>query len=249
MRLDFDCDVDWDEKHKLLKVQFPVNIRSPVATYEIPYGHIQRPTHFNTSHDFAKFEVCGHRFADLSEYGYGVALLNDCKYGYSVHNNLMRMSLLRAPKAPDANCDIGRHHFKYALLPHPNSFLESDVVNEGIRFNVPLLTRIVPQLVQESECVRVGGSVFSANQRNIVIDCVKREEDSDSVIVRMYEAYGGRGKCQLKCAVPIAVSAMQCNILEDELTKLSCETQDGVMVVTFDYHPFQVVTVKLKRAK
>lgn len=107
-RLDFTTSVDWNENRKFLKVEFPFNIQSDYATYETAFGWVQRPTHYNTSWDLAKFEVCGHKFADLSEYGYGVALLNDCKYGYATHGNVMRLSLLRAPKAPDANCDIGK---------------------------------------------------------------------------------------------------------------------------------------------
>uniref|UniRef100_A0A8C2IWH1 Alpha-mannosidase 2C1 n=1 Tax=Cyprinus carpio TaxID=7962 RepID=A0A8C2IWH1_CYPCA len=114
----FNTQVDWEESHKFLKVEFPVQVRSPNATYEIQFGHLQRPTHRNTSWDWARFEVWGHKWADLSEHGFGVALLNDSKYGYSIHENIMTLSLLRAPKAPDANADMGSHNFTYALMPH-----------------------------------------------------------------------------------------------------------------------------------
>uniref|UniRef100_A0A673NDW1 Alpha-mannosidase 2C1 n=1 Tax=Sinocyclocheilus rhinocerous TaxID=307959 RepID=A0A673NDW1_9TELE len=114
----FNTQVDWEESHKFLKVEFPVQVRSPNATYEIQFGHLQRPTHRNTSWDWARFEVWGHKWADLSEHGFGVALLNDSKYGYSIHENIMTLSLLRAPKAPDANADMGHHNFTYALMPH-----------------------------------------------------------------------------------------------------------------------------------
>ncbi|KAF3854847.1 hypothetical protein F7725_022902 [Dissostichus mawsoni] len=114
----FNTKVTWAESHKFLKVEFPVRVRSPNATYEIQFGHLQRPTHRNTSWDWARFEVWGHKWADLSEHNFGVALLNDCKYGYSVHKNTMTLSLLRAPKAPDVNADMGTHQFTYAIMPH-----------------------------------------------------------------------------------------------------------------------------------
>ena len=109
--LRFECDVDWKEEHKLLKVAFPVAIRSSRATYEIQFGHVERTTHTNTSWDQARFEVCGHRWADLGEAGYGVALLNDCKYGYDIRGSVMRLSLLRSPTHPDPAADRGAHRF------------------------------------------------------------------------------------------------------------------------------------------
>ena len=96
--VDFETNVQWHETNRLLKVAFPVDVRSPRATYEIQYGHVERPTHANTSWDVARFEVCAHKWADLSEPGYGVALLNDCKYGYDIAGNVIRLSLLRAPR-------------------------------------------------------------------------------------------------------------------------------------------------------
>ncbi|XP_045569898.1 alpha-mannosidase 2C1, partial [Salmo salar] len=114
----FNTQVEWLESHKFLKVEFPVRVRSPNATYEIQFGHLQRPTHRNTSWDWARFEVWGHKWADLSEHGFGVSLLNDSKYGYSVYQNTLTLSLLRAPKAPDANADMGSHQFTYAVMPH-----------------------------------------------------------------------------------------------------------------------------------
>lgn len=138
-RLDFQCNIDWDENRQVLKVEFPWALHSPVATYETQFGALQRPTHQNTSWDWAKFEVCAHRFADLSEYGYGVALLNDCKYGHATHGNVMRLTLLRAPKAPDASTDIGHHVIKYAIYPHAGGWQASGVVFQALAFNVPLL--------------------------------------------------------------------------------------------------------------
>lgn len=140
-RLDFETEVDWNENRQFLKVEFAWDILTDNVNYECQYGHVSRPTHYNTSWDAAKFEVVAQKFADMSEFGYGVALLNDSKYGYSAHRNVLRLSLLRAPKAPDSNCDVGQHSFKYAVYPHQHHFLQSDVVREGYNFNSPLIAK------------------------------------------------------------------------------------------------------------
>ncbi len=139
-RLEFHTEIDWHERHRFLKVAFPVAIRSTCATYEIQHGHIERPTVANTSWDTARFEVCGHRWADLSEPGYGVALLNDCKYGYDIAGNVMRLSLLRSPGWPDPEADQGNHRFAYALLPHSGDLRTSDgVIAQAEWFNLPIM--------------------------------------------------------------------------------------------------------------
>ncbi|XHR29446.1 MAG: alpha-mannosidase [Chthoniobacteraceae bacterium] len=137
-RIDFVTEVEWHEDHKLLKVAFPVNVLSSRATYEIQFGHVERPTHYNTSWDLARFEVCAQKWADLSEANYGVALLNDCKYGYDIHENVMRLSLLRSPTAPDPTADRGRHLFTYALLPHMGDLRQGRVIEEAYCLNAPL---------------------------------------------------------------------------------------------------------------
>ncbi len=119
---------------KFLKVEFPVDVRSTEASYETQFGVVRRPTHYNTSWDMAKFEVCGHRFADLSENGYGVSILNDSKYGFATAGSLMRLSLLRSPKAPDATADMGTHHIRWAILPHRGA-LGPVTVREALEFN------------------------------------------------------------------------------------------------------------------
>ncbi len=230
---DFACEVDWREKRKFLKVEFPLNVRAAAATYEIQFGHLQRPTHFNTTWDLARFEVPAHKWADLTESGFGVALLNDCKYGYSAHENILRLSLLRSPTYPDATADEGKHHFRYALLPHGGTLQEADVVGEAYRFNVPLL-------LAETEAPQTQASFFSVNQPSVVIDTVKKAEDSEALIVRLYESHGGR--CRVKLSSPSEVkSAALCNLLENEEQPL--EWKDGG--VEFDVTPFKIVTLKL----
>ena len=138
-QLVFDCEVDWYERQKFLKVEFPLNLRASFATYEIQFGHLQRPTHFNTSYDLARFEVPAQKWADLSEPDFGVALLNDCKYGYAAHGNILRLSLLRGPTHPDPEADQGRHQFRFALYPHMGSPQSAGVTEAAYRFNVPLI--------------------------------------------------------------------------------------------------------------
>jgi alpha-mannosidase len=129
--IEFNCKVDWRENRRLLKAEFPTVVTSEHATYESQFGLVRRPTHRNTSWDVARFECCGQKFIDVSEPGLGVSIITDCKYGYSAIKNAtdpgttMTVSLLKAPKAPDLNCDMGIHYFKYAIYAHkvPNLFL------------------------------------------------------------------------------------------------------------------------------
>ena len=137
-RLDFDTHVNWSERHILLKVAFPVDILTPVATYEIQWGNVQRPTHRNTSWDWAGFETCAQKWVDLSEGDYGVSVLNDCKYGHDIRDNVMRISLLRSPTMPDPEADQGEHHFVYSLFPHTGNWNETTIA-AAYALNDPLI--------------------------------------------------------------------------------------------------------------
>ncbi|KAF9086810.1 Glycoside hydrolase, 38 vacuolar alpha mannosidase [Mortierella sp. GBA35] len=241
-RLDFHMEADWHESRKLLKVEFTWDISSDFATYDSQFGVIQRPTTYNTSHDYAKFEVCGHKFADLSEHGYGVALLNDCKFGYSCHGNVMRLSLLRSPKAPDVNCDMGHHEFAFAVLPHKGTFHESNVVRESYQFNVPM---VVHSIAKSSLREHKPISYFEIEgAKNVILDTVKRAEDSDHIIIRLHEAFGGRAMFKLKSPLNIQ-SVQRCNILEDDegpVEFIKSERASGWITL----HAFEIVTLKLK---
>jgi len=187
---------------------------------------VKRPTHYNTSWDHAKFEVCCHKWADLSEFGYGVSILNDSKYGFATLGNIMRLSLLRSPKAPDAHADIGRHIIRYALLPHRISLFvltnvggslnEAGVVRAAMNFNYPLRvghvasTEIVKNISKVMDMIQFSGSP------NVVLETVKRGEDdasinpnpikkrdSTNIILRIYEAYGGRGTAEVTTYHPL----------------------------------------------
>ncbi|KAJ2709888.1 Glycoside hydrolase, 38 vacuolar alpha mannosidase [Coemansia spiralis] len=245
-RLEFDCDVDWHENRKCLKVSFTWDIHSDVATYETQYGVVQRPTHRNTSWDMAKFEVCAHKFADLSEFGYGVALLNDCKYGHATLGNTMSLTLMRAPKAPDEYCDMGRHRFRYAVYPHSGTFSESNVVQEAYQFNVPLLELPVgcTRLLHDRPFFSLSGA------RNVVLDTVKvAEDDTQSYIVRMYEAYGGHARAILTTRLPASAVA-KVNILEEPMSSGSTGEAAGIhwlerpRSLAVQFKPFEVVSLK-----
>jgi alpha-mannosidase len=229
-RLEFHTTVDWNEERKLLKTCFPFDVRSPNATYEMQFGYAERPTHFSTSFDSARYEVAGHRWADLSEHGFGATLLTDCKYGYSCYANELRISLLRSPKSPDEEADMGHHEFAYAVMPHAGGWREAGVVAEGLRFNVPI--RWVADAPAES--------FASVDDPNVVLDTIKRAEDSDALVLRLYEAHGARGVARVRLAQPFD-KAVRANTLEDDGEPLEINGDEIVL----PYRPHQIITVKV----
>jgi alpha-mannosidase len=230
-RLEFDCRVDWNESRKFLKVCFPANVRAMNATYEMQFGSVERPTHFNTSYDLARFEVPGHKWMGLSEHGFGVALLNESKYGFSTFGNEMRISLLRAPKYPDPQADIGKHEFSYAIYPHAGDWRTGGVVSEAMRFNSPIV--FAPGDAERK-------TFASADDANLVLDTIKKAEDSDAVVLRLYECHGARGRARLNIGWPTK-RAILCNLLEDEGKTL--KVNDGSIEI--EYGPYQIVSVKV----
>jgi alpha-mannosidase len=232
-RLDFECRVDWQESEQFLKVEFPLALRSDYATYEIQFGHVRRPTHFNTTWDFARFEVSAHRWADLSEPGYGVALLNDSKYGYACHENVLRLSLLRAPKYPDQSADIGEHRFRYALFPHENSPQLGGVISEAAAFNQPLQIALTDKAA-------VLESFFSLDNPAIVLDTVKKAEDSDDLIVRLYESHGGHQSVTLTLPCPPG-QASYADLLEQPIGPVPLSGRQ----ISLTFRPFEIVTLGL----
>ena len=231
-RLEFRSEVDWAESHRALKVLFPVAVRAASAAYEMPFATTERPTHYSTSRDLAQFEVPGHRFADLSEHGFGVALLTDCKYGYSTLGGEMRITLLRAPKEPDPAADMGRHTFAYAVMPHAGGWREAGVAAEARRFNAPL--------VWAGRGVSLP-SFASVADPNLVLDTIKQAEDSEALVIRLVEMHGARGTARLRLGFPI-VDARSCNLLEDSGPRLS--VADGTVEVA--YRPHQVISLLVR---
>ena len=239
-RVDFVTEVDWHESQKLLKVAFPVEVLSPRATYEIQFGHLERPTHFNTSWDMARFEVCAQKWADLSEAGYGVALLNDCKYGYDIYGNTMRLSLLRSSIAPDPEADRGRHEFTYALLPHAGDFRQGRVIEEAYQLNIPLR---LDALKVQSGTLPSEHSFFGIDRAGVILESVKNAEDGSGIVVRFYEAYGARGPVRFSTSLPVQ-AVNRTDLLENALETLPVE--NGSVRLTL--RPFEIVTLKLTLA-
>lgn len=240
-RLEFHCQVEWKEKHKLLKVVFPTTVRSDSATFEMPFGYAERPTHCNTAADAAQFEVPGHRWADLSEPGYGLALLTDCKYGFSASRGDLSLSLLRAPTYPDEHCDVGTHHFSYAVVPHTGDWRTGGVVAEATTFNQPLLWSLRPPS-------DIGKSFFQIDG-NLVLDTVKPAEDGEGVVLRLYDPFGQRGSAVLKTRLPVS-AVCKSNILEDDLgpIELSTEMADDETAwhcIAIEYRPCEIVCLHL----
>ncbi|MEO0914612.1 MAG: glycoside hydrolase family 38 C-terminal domain-containing protein, partial [Pseudomonadota bacterium] len=185
-RIDFDTEVDWHETHLLLKAAFPVAVRAARAEFDIQWGQIDRPTHRNTSWDAAQFEVPAQKWADLSEGDYGVALLNDCKYGYDIRADVLRLSLIKSATMPDATADQGLHRFTYALLPHLGN-TRLDVRREAYALNKP------PRIFQGSGSAGAPSPLVSCEDPRVVIETVKPAEDGKGVIIRLFEAHNTRG--------------------------------------------------------
>src|SRR4051812_4208599 len=188
-RLEFHCEIDWREDRRALRVRFPVDVLAPRATYEMQFGVVERPTHASTRRDLAQYEVPGHRFADLSEHGFGVALLSAATYGWSVLGEAMRMTLLRSPRWPDPAADVGEHELAFAVMPHSGGWAEAGVTPEALRFDAPLVGTAGAAGAAGADAA--ARSLLAVDVPGLLIDTVKRAEDSDALIVRLYEAHGG----------------------------------------------------------
>ena len=245
-RIDFVTDIDWHEHDILLKAAFPVAINSTRATYEIQFGCVERPTHRNTSWDWARFEVYAHRWVDLSEEGYGVSLLNDSKYGHDIHDNVMRLTLLKSSTRPDPEEDQGQHHFTYSLLPHPGDWREAQTVRRAYELNVPVLAIAGNDISldngkSQENITRL--SFLSTNCPHVVVETVKPAENGDGLIVRLYEAHNQRGGGELIFATSIH-SAEECNLLEEAIGHSVFQENR----LQFHVRPFEIKTFRVRVA-
>ena len=246
-RLDFDTRINWQERHILLKVAFPVDILAPQATYEIQWGNVERPTHRNTSWDWARFETCAHKWVDLSEGGYGVSLLNDCKYGHDIHKNVMRITLLRSPTKPDPLADFGEHQFKYSLYPHTGSWSENTqgeayLLNDPIVVYKPKIKGQKPTLsAAEKSGITCLSSLVTCDSPNIIIETVKQAEDGDGIIIRLYESQRKRNRVRVRFGIAVE-SAWVSNLLEESESALNVEDDS----FSLNVKPYQIVTLRIK---
>lgn len=236
-RIDFKTAIDWKESQILLKTAFPLDIMAQKATYEIQYGNVERPTHTNTSWDQAKFEVCAHKWADLAEAGYGAALLNDCKYGYDIHENVMRLTLLKSGIFPNPVADREHHEFTYSLYPHEGDFREGGVIKEAYLLNCPMYERRTVNAP-----AALCKSYFYGLPENVVLETVKLAEENEDIILRLYESFGKRTRAELSVSTEIK-EAWECDLLEQPEHKL--DKKDDKLQLSLK--PYEIKTVRISQ--
>ncbi len=238
-RIDFETEIDWHEHHQLMKAAFPLDVHTNEATYEIQFGHVKRPTHQNTSWDKAKFEVYGHKWVDLSENGYGVSMLNDCKYGYNTEGSTLKLTMLKCGTYPDPEADQGMHYFTYSLLPHMGDFREADVIQEAYALNQPLEAMEVDA---HSGSAADRFSLVSCDQKNVIVETVKKAEADEGMIVRMYDAFDRRSTATI--SVPDGFcNAYLCDLMENPLQALTLKDHTVQVPVS----NFEIVTLKFTK--
>lgn len=233
-RLDFQTHVSWRERHKMLRVAFFTTIASPSARFDIPFGTLERGTHRNTSWDRAKFEVCAHRFADLSSGDYGVALLNDCKYGHKVLGSELNLNLLRSPTYPDPDADIGDHTFTYSLFPHTGSLVDSEVWSEAAQLNQPV------DLFESFESISFQLPLMIEGE-GVVYEVLKKAERDDSLILRAYETRGCQTRATLRRNMKL--NCYETDLMEDSESTIDFEGDRAQI----DFDPFEIKTIKARR--
>jgi alpha-mannosidase len=236
-RVDFKTFVSWQEKQVLLKAFFPVDIHSTDATYEIQYGNLQRPTHTNTEWDMARFEVSAHKWVDISEGDYGVSLLNDCKYGHDIHENVIGLTLIKSAISPDETADRGDHHFTYSLYPHAGNWQASEVQKSALELNLPLIGTKGRLTVQEADSF----GLLSLASEHIVVDTIKKAEDEKAYIVRLYE-YKNQKQRNVTMTFGLPVKkVVETNLIERELEDVSVVDNR----ITFDIAGYEIKTYKV----
>ena len=258
-RIDFETEIEWGERDRLLKAGFLVNVNAMRASYDMSYGYIERPTHANTSWDAAKFEVCGHQWADLSEGDYGVSLLNDGKYGYDIFGRRMRLTLLRGPQSPDPTADLGHHSFTYSLYPHQGDWRQAETPRRAWELNDPLIAIPIGggarcHLALHPSCsfLSIGGgarchlalhpncSFLSIDRDHVMLSALKLAEKGDGLILRLYEDQNRRGTVNVAFFTPPS-RAVECDPYENEIGQ--ADLVSGCL--RFDIKPFEVRTFKL----
>ena len=229
-RVDFETLVDWREKYQFLKAAFDLDVLADSARHEIQFGHVSRGTHDNTSWDRAQFDVCAHKWTDISEEGYGVAFFNDCKYACTVKEGTYRLSLIKSGRHPDPRGDEGRHDFAYAMLPHAGGFSVESVVRPAYEFNIHPITLY--------GSTTLSTSLIQIDAPNVIVEAVKWAEDHEAFVVRLYEAGRTGVHATLKFGVPVA-SVAETNLLEEE--QEGREVVDGAVKLYFK--PFEIKTL------
>jgi len=234
-RVEFETEVDWRETHRLLKVAFPAELTAATLRGEIQFGHVVRPTHRNNEFERQRFEWPAQKWAALSEGGYGIALLNDCKYGYDFLDGVLRLTLLRSPVAPDPDADRGRHEFTYALATHAGPFAQSDVVRQAYELNVP-------PSVQPGRLTTGQVGFLRVSSPAVVVETIKRSEDGRATIVRLYESLGSTAATKVHFSLPVR-AGRECDMLERPRRKLRLGRNGSV---SLRFRPFEVKTLRFE---
>lgn len=233
--IEFETYIDWKQYHVLIKAEFDVEINATEATYDIQFGNIKRPNHKNTSWDQARFEVCAHKWADLSEDGYGVSILNDCKYGHSIHENKIGLTLLKSGTCPTPDTDQEEHRFIYSLYPHMGDYKQADTSKHAYMLNVP-----IHSCIKSIDGNNNYESFTSIDSDNVIIETIKKSEDNSGIIVRAYENKNRRNVSTIKWNCTF-VKAIECDLMENEL-EIIAENSNSF---TFNIKPFEIKTFKI----
>ena len=241
-RIDFQTHIRWQEKQVLMKVAFPFDMKISSATYEIQFGAIHRSSKPRTEEDSAKFEVPAQQWADMSDAKYGVSLLNNCKYGYNAKENTLQLTLLRSPRYPNpidpVHCDEevidqGEHTFCYSLFPHGGDWMKGGTVQRARELNSPVF------IFQNLQAENIP-SLLESSKPNIIVDAVKKADESDAVIIRMHEAHGISTDTSLRLGVHASIAA-ECDLLENEEKSLKIIKSK----LALKFKPFEIKTLKL----
>lgn len=236
-KIDFVTNVDWREQKQLLKVAFPVDIRSTMATYDVQFGNVARPTHWNTSWDMARFETVAQQWVDLSQRDYGVSLLNNCKYGHDIKDNVIRLTLLKSATHPDPVQDQGEQNFTYSLLPHIGDFVQGNTVQKAYELNQPL-TNINGSIKED-----IKTKMFNFNDAYILVDAIKKSEDEDMIVLRFHEYSGSKQSVKISSDYNI-IGWKETNLMEKPLEELRNESE-----ISLELTPYEIKTVMIKMNK
>jgi len=234
-RVDFKTSVDWKEEHLLLKTFFPVDVLSDEAVYDIQFGNLKRPSTKNTSWERAKFEVCAHKWADIAEEGYGMSLMNNCKYGYSAEENVLGLTLIKCATNPCADADKEIHEFTYSILPHKGDFRDAGTVRQSYLLNMPLVGF---DITENNGTQKDTYSFASVDAENVILETIKKAENGNSIVLRTFETYGKRANAQISLGFDIK-EAYLTDLMENKIKRL--EIKDNS--VSLNFKPYEINTI------
>ncbi|MEO2203465.1 glycoside hydrolase family 38 C-terminal domain-containing protein [Paenibacillus pabuli] len=242
-RIDFETNVHWRENAKMLRTSFPVNVRTEQVHCEIQFGSLSRPTHRNTTWDFAKDEICAHQWIDLSEPDYGVALLNDCKYGHRSMDNVLDLNLLRSSSYPDPEADRTEHAFTYSLFPHQGNHVQAEIYRRGNELNIPLRMISLSSVGnKQAGDIPLSKSFLQPEHAHVMVESVKKAEDGDEIIVRLYETSGTHANTVIHLGFD-AAEAWIADLMENIISPIPMTDPSKI---TLSFTPFEIITLRLK---